>query len=156
VGGGDTWWLSLPTATTLDLAAEINAGRASLDLAGAQLRSASFTVNAGDARVDLSGAAVGQLSMRVNAAAASILLPATQDLTADLSVSAGSLKVCAPSGLGLRVHATTVLASANYGDLVRAGDAWESSRYATANHHADVTIAATVGSVEINPQGGCQ
>jgi hypothetical protein len=156
VGGGDTWWLSLPTATTLDLAAEINAGRASLDLAGAQLRSASFTVNAGDARVDLSGAAVGQLSMRVNAAAASILLPATQDLTADLSVSAGSLKVCAPSGLGLRVHATTVLASANYGDLVRAGDAWESSRYATANHHVDVTIAATVGSVEINPQGGCQ
>ena len=156
VGGGATWWLSLPTATTLDLAAEINAGRASLDLAGAQLRSASFTVNAGDARVDLSGAAVGQLSMRVNAAAASILLPATQDLTADLSVSAGSLKVCAPSGLGLRVHATTVLASANYGDLVRAGDAWESSRYATANHHVDVTIAATVGGVEINPQGGCQ
>ena len=154
--GGDTWRLSLPTATSLDLAAEINAGRARLDLAGAQLRSASFTVNAGDARVDLSGAAVGQLSMRVNAAAASILMPATQDLTADLSVSAGSLKVCAPSGLGLRVHATTVLASANYGDLVRAGDAWESSRYATANHHADVTIAATVGSVEINPQGGCQ
>jgi hypothetical protein len=49
-----------------------------------------------------------------------------------------------------------VLALANYGNLVRAGDAWESSRYATANHHADVTIAATVGSVEINPQGGCQ
>ena len=156
VGGGDTWRLSLPIASSLDLAAEINAGRARLDLAGAQLRHASFTVNAGDARVDLSGASVGQLSMRVNAAAASILLPTTQDLTADLSVSAGSLTVCAPSGLGLRVHATTVLASANYGDLVRAGDAWESPRYATANHHADVTIAATVGSVEINPQGGCQ
>ena len=154
--GGDTWQLSLPTATSLDLAAEINAGRARLDLAGAQLRSASFTVDAGDARVDLSGASVGHLSMDVNAAAASVVLPVSQDLGADLSVSAGSLKVCAPSGLGLRVHATTVLASANYGDLVRAGDAWESSRYATANHHADVTIAATVGSVEINPQGGCQ
>jgi hypothetical protein len=154
--GGDTWRLSLPTATSLDLAAEINAGRARLDLAGAQLANASLTVNAGDARVDLSGASVGHLSMHVNAAAASILLPASQDLGADLSVSAGSLKVCAPSGLGLRVHATTVLASANFGDLVRAGDAWESPGYAMANHHADVTIAAPVGSVEINPQGGCQ
>jgi hypothetical protein len=154
--GGDSWQLVLPVAGTLDLAAEVSAGRGRFDLAGARLGNVRLTVNAGDAHVDLAEATVAHLSMSVNAASASLRLPSTQDFGADLSVNAGSLRVCAASDLGLRIHATTVLSSTNLVGLVRSGDVWESPGFSVANHHADVTITANVGSVDVNPMGGCQ
>jgi hypothetical protein len=36
------------------------------------------------------------------------------------------------------------------------GDTWESPGYSIATHHADVTISVKVGSVDVNPMGGCQ
>jgi hypothetical protein len=154
--GGDAWQLSLPVANRLDLTAEVDAGRGRFDLAGAQLGDVRLAVNAGDARVNLAEATLAHLSMRVNAASASLHLPATSDYSADLSVNAGSLSVCATSDLGLRIHTQTVLASAKLNGLIRDGDAWESPGYATALHHADLAITANVGSVDVNPMGGCQ
>jgi len=154
--GGEVWRVSLPVANLLDLTAQVNAGSGRFDLAGAQLGNVRLVVNAGDARVDLSQATVGHLSMSVNAASASLRLPTAQDFGADVSVAAGSLKICAASDIGLRIHATTVLGSANYAGLVHNGDVWESPGYAIANHHADVTISVKVGSVDVNPMGGCQ
>ena len=153
--GGDVWRLALPAASTLDLTAEVSAGRGRFDLAGAQLGNVRLDVNAAQASVDLGDATIARLSMRVNAASASLRLPA-QDFGADLSVSAGALKVCAPSELGLRIRSTSVLASTHYNGLISNGDVWESPGYSMANHHADVTITANVGSVDINPLGGCQ
>jgi hypothetical protein len=156
VRGGDAWRLSLPVATRLDLTAEISAGRGRFDLAGAQLGDARLAVNAGDARVDLAQATVSHLSVSVNAASASLRLPSSADFSADLAVNAGSLQVCAPSDLGLRIHDTTTLGSANYAGLVRVGDAWESPGYSMALNHADVTVTVNVGSVDVNPLGGCK
>ncbi len=156
VQGGDAWRLSLPVATTLDLAAEVDAGRGRFDLAGAQLGDVRLAVNAGDARVDISQARLAHLSMTVNASAASVRLPAAQDLTADFTVNAGALRICAPSELGLRIHRDGVLSATSFAGLVQTGDTWESQGYSIANHHADVTISANVGSVDVNPVGGCQ
>ena len=156
VRGGDAWQLALPTASTLDLAAEVNAGRGRFDLAGAQLGNVQLAVNAGEMRVDLTGATVAHLSMRVNAAAGWLSLPVAQDTSAAVSVNAGSLEICAPSGVGLRVHQAGVLSSFTVAGLVRLGDSWESPGYSMANHHADVTVTVNVGSVDVNPMGGCQ
>jgi hypothetical protein len=154
--GGDDWRLSLPTAGTLDLDTEIDAGRGQFDLAGARLGSLRLAVNAGEARVDLDQATVAQLSMSVNAASASVRLPATGNLSADFSVNAGSLRICAPSDLGLRIRQDGVLSTTSYPGLVRSGDTWESPGYSIAINHADVTISVNVGSVDVNPMGGCQ
>ncbi len=153
---GDTWRLALPTASPLDLSAEVDAGRGTFDLAGAQLGNVRLAVNAGDARLDLGGATVGHLSMRVNAAAGSVSLPAGQDLVADFAVNAGSLRICAPGDLALRIRGEVVLGAAHYPGLVHGGDTWESPGYATAIHHADLTVTANVASVDLNPEGGCQ
>jgi len=152
---GDTWQVLLPTGPTLDMAAEISAGKASLDLSGAHLGTLRLDVNAGDASLDLDGAAVSHLSVTVNAAKATVQLPATGDFTADLRVNAGSLQVCAPAGLGLRIRGDGSLATTTYNGLVRSGDTWESPSYPATEFHADVTVSANVGSVVINPQGGC-
>jgi len=152
----DVWRLSLPIANRLDLAAVVNAGRGRFDLAGARLGTVDVVVNAGDGQVDLSAATVSRLSLSANAARVSLRLPAGGDLDADLIVNAGSLDVCAPSDLGLRIHQSSVLGSSEYTGLVRHGDVWESPGYQMANHHADVTVSVNVGSVDINPVGGCQ
>ena len=152
---GDAWRLSLPTGTALDVAAVISAGKATLDLTGARLGTLRLDVNAGDASLDLDGATLSRLALTVNAAKATVRLPATGDLTANLGVNAGSLLVCAPADLGLRIQGGSSLATTTYVGLVRSADAWESPAYATAMFHADVTVSANVGSVVVNPEGGC-
>ena len=151
---GEDWRLRLPTGTLLDLRAEISAGEARLDLAGARIGNLDLALNAGKARLDAAGATVSRLDVEVNAGAATVLLPGS-DVTGALAVNAGSLKVCAPAGLGLHVRGEASLGSTTFNGLVRVGDAWESPDYATKPFHADLTVEANVGSVVINPEGGC-
>ena len=106
--------------------------------------------------MDLSTAAVGHLSMTVNAASATLLFPAQGDFSASLSVNAGSLRLCSAGAVGMRIHATATLASTTFTGLVHDGDAWQSPGYATAINHADLAISTTLGSVELNPAGGCE
>ena len=154
--GHDVWRLALPTTNTLDLAAEISAGRGRFDLADARIGTMELVVNAGEAQVDLARATVGDLSVIVRAASVSLDLPVDQDLRADFSVDAGSLHICTAGQLGLRIRHEGVLAATNYTGLVRSGDTWESPGYSMATHHADVTVTANVGSVDVNPIGGCK
>jgi hypothetical protein len=115
-----------------------------------------LVVNAGQARVDLTEATLTRLSTHINAAKVSLLLPAAQDLSADLSVNAGALSICVPSDLGLRIRSDGVLGGTDFAGLVLDGNVWESPGYSMANHHADVSVTVNVGSVDINPLGGCK
>ncbi len=154
--GGDTWLVSLPTAHSLDLDAEVSAGKGRFDLSGAQLGRLDLAVNAGEAHVDLTGATVGRVSLDVNAGAGWLQLPATGDLRGDLSVNAGKLSVCAPDGVGLRVRGDASLGSIDHGGLIRNGGGWESPGYAFAPYHADLAVSANLGTIDINPEGGCK
>jgi len=153
---GVDWQVVLPTTPATDLRAEINAGRGTFDLAGAHLGDLGLVVNAGRLDVDLTGATLATLDLELNAGAASVTLPAGASFTGDLETNAGSLEVCAPDGLGLRVTATNALGSTQANGLIRRGDAWETPDYTTAPFTAELAIDASVGSVIINPQGGCK
>ncbi len=152
----DTWLVSLPTAHSLDLNAEVSAGKGRFDLAGAQLGSFDLAVNAAEAHVDLTGATVGRVSLDVNAGAGWLQLPATGDISGDLSVNAAKLSVCVPDGMALRVRGDASLGSIDHGGLIRNGSAWESPGYATAPFHADLAVSANLGAIDINPEGGCK
>jgi hypothetical protein len=149
------WDVVLPTGSAIDLATAINAGSAQLDLADARLGDASLEANAGALEVDLTGAMLDRLDVAVNAGAATVTLPA-DSFEGDLVVNAGSIDACAPAGLGLRVQATAALGSTELNGLVRRGGAWETPDYATAPSKADLTLDASVGSITINPVGGCK
>lgn len=149
------WSVVLPTGPTLDLRAQVDAGHASLALGQAHLGNLNLAVNAGQLDVDLTGATLNRLDLSVNAGKASVTLP-TASFSGSLDANAGSLAVCAPADLGLRVRATTTLGSSNLNGLVRRGDAWETPSFDTAATKADLSIETSVGSVAINPQGGCK
>jgi hypothetical protein len=154
-GRGSDWRLQLPVDTLLDIDAEMSAGEARLALEGARIGTFRLQLNAGATRLDAAGATVSRLEVEVNAGSVTVLLPATGDMTGALEANAGSIDVCAPAGLGLRVRGESALGTTTFNGLVQVGNAWESSDYASAPFHADLAVSANVGSVVINPEGGC-
>lgn len=152
----DAWRLTLPTSAIEDLTLDVNAGEGRIDLPGAQIGRLQLTTNAGQTTVDLSEASVSSLSGTVNAGQLSVSLPASSDLVGTMKARAGELLLCAPSGLGLRVHHTGALSGISINDEHVSGSDWQSADYESAAHRADLTISVNLGSVEINPTGGCK
>jgi hypothetical protein len=155
-GGAETWDLALPL-TTGDLAATLSAGSARLDLAGARLGGVSLTTNAGSMVVDLGSAAASGLSATVNAGSTKVTFPSA-DLGGSVTVNAGSFEFCVPSGVGLRIESTTVLGSNNFAErgLVQTGSTWTSPSYLLAPIKIDLSATANLGSLELDPEGGCK
>jgi hypothetical protein len=154
--GRDTWRLTLPTSEIEDLSLAVNAGEGRIVLPGAQLGHLDLTTNAAQTTVDLSNTTLTSLSGTVNAGMLSFHLPADIDLDGSMVINAGALQVCTPSGLGLRVHHTGALSGVRVNGLQQSGSDWQSPDYASATHHADLTIEVNLGGVEINPIGGCK
>ncbi len=152
----DAWNLTLPTSAIEDLSFVVNAGVGRIGLAGAQIGSLELTTNAAQTSVDLSEASVGSLSGKVNAGLLAFHLSATTDFVGSMDVNAGALQVCIPGGLGLRVHHSGVLNGITVNGLHQSGADWQNPDYASAAHHADLNIDVNLGSVEINPIGGCK
>ena len=150
--------VSLPKDTQITLTSNLDLGDAHYNLASANLASASFTMNLGSLRVDLTGATVGNLSVSTNLGAAYITLDGSSDLTGDLRTSLGSLDVCAPSGLGVRVTNSDSLSSSDYGSLgmVRSGGSWQTPNYETATHKANLTVNTSLSSLKLHNAGGCK
>lgn len=154
--GSDSVGVSLPTGSAFDLSAEVNVGVGRLDLTGAQLGAVDLRVNVGELEADLTGAQLDRLSVTLNGGEASVRLPATGDFSARFDANAAELEVCAPAGLGLRITQDVVLGTTSLAGLVRNGDAWETPGYSMATSHANVTMSVNVGSVDVNPEGGCK
>jgi hypothetical protein len=156
--GGNHWNVTLPTDPTLTVDVSLNAGSATLDLAGAHVPDVNLTVNAGDIRLNLSRAAqVGRLDASANAGSLKLSLPAAS-LTGSVSANAGSVELCVPAGVGLRFATSNNPLSANNFDqrgLVRSGGTWTSVGYDTAQWTVDLSATANAGAITLNPEGGC-
>ena len=155
-GGRDVWRLTLPTAPIDDLSLVVNAGEGTVDLAGADIGRLDLTTNAGRTTVGLADTAITTLSGTVNAGQLSIDLPAAADVTGSLTVNAGEVELCVPSGVGLRVHQTGVLGATSLNGEHQSGSDWQSPDYASAAHRTDLSVTVNLGSVDINPTGGCK
>ena len=79
-------------------------------------------------------------------------------LQGNLTVNAGSLVICAPEGLGLRLNTGNNPISSNDFDragLVRTDDGWETPGYATAAIRTELDVSANAGSLSLNPSQPC-
>jgi hypothetical protein len=157
-GARERWDITLPTDPTIELDVELNAGSGRLTLPRANLASVDVTVNAGSLRIDLRDvAAASTLDGTVNAGSAVVWLPELP-LEGDLTVNAGSLSICAPGDVGLRLTTgDNPISSNNFDDegLVRSGDAWETPGFATATIRIVLDVQANAGSVSLNPRQTC-
>lgn len=154
----DRWRFALPREPRISLSVAANAGTTELDLTGADLADLGVELNAGSLTVDLADAdAVGGLSVEVNAGSATIWLPDAA-LRADLAVNAGSIAICSPPDVGLRILANdNVAASIDLGDrgLVRVGDAWQTAGFAEAAVRIEIEADVNAGSVSLDADDRC-
>jgi hypothetical protein len=134
-GDRDTWRLTLPATPTLGLDLRLNAGRGTLDLAGARLAVVGLEMNAGSASLDLGNvAAISTIDMRLNAGSLGVTLPSLS-LTDSIQANAGAVKICVPPGAGVRLHTgESIIAGYDYAGhgLVQDGSTWTTPGFDTA------------------------
>jgi hypothetical protein len=157
-GGAQAWQVDLPRATTIVLGATVNAGDATLHPDGADLHSVELTLNAGRTVLDLEAARVDRLSATVNAGELRLSLPSS-GTTGSITANVGSVRLCAPPGVGLRLDASGGFASSNdfaKAGLVEEGGAWVSAGYASAGARVDLRLIGNAASFSLNPGEGCR
>jgi hypothetical protein len=157
-GERDRWFVTLPTGSLLDLELELNAGRMTIDLEDARLAALNLDLNAGEAIIDLRGVAeIEGVAIGINAGELALDLPAIS-MTGSIEANAGSIRLCAPHDVALRLHTgDSVLSSQDFGDagLVQVGDAWETPGYDTAVTRIELRTEANAGSFQLDPEEGC-
>jgi hypothetical protein len=158
LGTRERWEIRLPTAPRLDLDAKVNAGSSTFVLLDAELETVGLELNAGSATIDLGGArAVGAIDIQLNAGSLGLSLPAVPT-TGTIEANAGSVRICAPPGVALRLRTDdSVLASYDYGEhgLVQDGSTWSTPGYDTAPVRIDLTTEGNAGSFSLDPEEGC-
>ena len=157
-GSRERWTVTLPTEPTLALGLTLNAGSGRVELPDVNLTEVDVTVNAGSLSLDLRDAAsLESLDGTVNAGSNVTWLPELP-LTGDLTVNAGSLVICAPDGLGLRLNTGDNPISSNDFDragLIRTDDGWETPGFSSAAVTAELDVTANAGSMSLNPTEPC-
>jgi hypothetical protein len=157
---GSYWDVMLPRSVPTSIELSVNAGSGHVNLAGMAVPAFDLSVNAGDARIDLSGAtAVQRVTASANAGSLVLLLPMpTGTLGGDLSVNAGSAKVCVPQGVAIRFRGGgDALGSTNFAarGLVKVGETWTSPGFEGAGSRIDLSVSANLGSITLDPEDGC-
>ena len=153
---GSDWDVMLPVGRTVSLSVEANAASADLGLADASISRFSGSFNAGSFAVDLSRTRLGDLDIRLNAGSGTVALPSSS-FSGRIDVNAGSLELCAPADVGLRIVTSGALSSTDFAGsgLVLSGTTWESPGFATAATRIELTLNANAATVNLRRDGGC-
>jgi hypothetical protein len=158
LGERDTWRVTVPTTTTVDVAVQLNAGQATIDLAGAAVGTLHLQLNAGAATIDLGSAeAVEGMDIGLNAGSLGLTLPRVST-TGTIHANAGAVRLCAPEGVGLKLQTNeSIVASYDYADqgLVQDGSTWTTPGFDTASVKIQLETEANAGSFALDPEDGC-
>jgi len=158
LGKRDSWGITLPGAPTVDVHLQLNAGSAGVDLGGAALGDLAVTLNAGSATIDLTSIkSITGIDMSLNAGSMGLTLP-NLSMTGSVQANAGSVKLCAPPGAGLRLRTgESIIAGYDYAGhgLVQDGTTWTTPGFDTASVQIDLRTTANAGSFVLDPEGGC-
>jgi hypothetical protein len=156
-GDRQTWRITLPDGPGLDTQLTLNAGSSMVNLAGANLGSFEATLNAGSATVDLGSVhQIRDVKIQLNAGSIGVTLPSLST-TGSIEVNAGSVKVCTPPGVDLRLRTDeSIVASYDFDGqgLTKNGSTWQTPGYDSAAIRIDLHIQANAGSVSLNRSGG--
>jgi hypothetical protein len=137
LGERDTWRVTVPTTTTVDVAVQLNAGQATIDLGSAE--------------------AVEGMDIGLNAGSLGLTLPRVST-TGTIHANAGAVRLCAPEGVGLKLQTNeSIVASYDYADqgLVQDGSTWTTPGFDTASVKIQLETEANAGSFALDPEDGC-
>lgn len=169
--------VQLGTGVPLALNVEYGAGLGQLELGGLTVRSAriatgasktqltisnptvgdcdALELQAGAARVEVRG--LGNLSphqLRVEGGVGDLDLDFSgawrSDMSANVNMGMGKLRLDVPRGVGVRVRKSAMLTSFHGPGMTKQGDTYLTPGYESATRHLNVEINAAFGSVHVN------
>lgn len=131
----------------------VNAGSATVALAGGQLDSVTAELNAGDLRIDGGLASIDELDVQVNAGTARLTVAGAAQ--GSLSTNAGTIELCVPADADLVLYVREQLTFATNLEgrgLTRDGETW---RRAGAGERVEFDVQGNAGTFTLDPEGGC-
>jgi hypothetical protein len=153
----DKWTIRLPTSRVRDLTLKANAAASDLDLADATLGRFVIDVNAGDTRITAGSGGTSGLDLTMNAARLR-LETGRAPMTGSLEVNAGSIDLCVPDDVGLRLDVKeqltfgTNLAAQG---LAHEGTVW--TREAAAGAPTiDLSVQGNAAALTLKGEGACR
>jgi len=159
LGGRRHVAVTLPQDDGTNISTSLNAGDATLDLAGGHWGAIQVEGNAAAFAVDLSDAAADTVEASLNAGSAGIQFSNQTDVgSVRLSANAGEFHVCVPDDVGLQVTIGSDVAVGHNLDeegLTEDGDVWRTADYASADTHIDIVFSGNAAAFTLNPEGGC-
>ena len=154
------WDVVLPEDPSINLSLEVGAGSLRAALGSAHVASVDAAVNGADARLDLGGAiGTRSVSGSVNAGSLRVTLPTPSDgLSGTFAANVGSVSICAPSGVPLRITVDgEALGSVNFGQrgMAQDGSIWTRGAWASSPSRLDLHVSVNLGSITLDPENGC-
>ena len=156
-GRRQSWNVKVPSSAIGGLEIHAAAGSGTADLAGATITSITAGADAFDLTIDAGEARVGRVDVTMNAGRSRITL-GSGPVTGSLSVNAGAIDLCVPTGSPLRIRLTDQLTFAHNLDdrgLVKSGGTWTRSG-TDPESVIDLTVDGAAASFTLDPQGGCR
>jgi hypothetical protein len=152
--------VTIPGDGGTHLSLGINAGEANVDLGGGRWGTVDLEGNAMAMTVDLVGAEAEGLEVSLNAGSATVLLGDGTDIgsVVRLAANAGSIEVCAPDDIGLRITlGDDVTVGHNLDDthLVQDGNVWRTEGYDEADTQVEIEFEGNAASFTLSPEGEC-
>ncbi|HMJ79741.1 MAG TPA: hypothetical protein VK592_01715 [Candidatus Dormibacteraeota bacterium] len=141
----------VPGGTVLGLQVHQGFGDGTVTLSSGTLSRFETKVSFGSGHVDASGANLsGLLDLSFDFGSGDVALP-LGTYSGTVRSSFGSLNMCAPASLGVRISASAGFGSSNFSpDFTEVNGAWQSSDYGTAPNRADLTVSTSFGSFNMS------
>jgi hypothetical protein len=152
--------VTIPGDGGTNLSLGINAGEATLDLAGGRWGQLDLEGNAMAMTVDLSGAEAEAFELTLNAGSADVLLGAGTELGAPVQfgANAGSIEVCVPDDIGVQVtmgENVTTGHNLDEAGLNQSGNVWQTDGYDAADTQVEIEFEGNAASFTLSPEGEC-
>lgn len=151
---GQDWKVVLPRDQVTSVEASVNAGNATLDLAGSHLAGLRLDVNAGNLILLANGATISRLDAKANAGRVALTLAGPVD--GAVGANAGGIDLCVPSDVQLQFRITQEsLSGTNLAErgLSRSGDVWTRSG---SGPLIRLDVSVNLGGFNLDPTGGCR
>jgi hypothetical protein len=159
LGGRRHVAVGLPAEAGITLSTSLNAGEATLALAGGRWGAIEVDGNATSIRIDLSDATADTVEASLNAGSAGIQFSDQSQIgSVRLSANAGDFHICVPDGIALQITMGGDVAVGHNLDqqgLTEDGDVWRTPDYASAETQIDIVFTGNAAAFTLNPDGGC-
>jgi hypothetical protein len=146
------WDLRLNDEVPVEMAIQMGAGSANLELGSLSLTRLEVDAGAGDVTVDLAGAlSLTRLDIDIGAGRVTVDLTGDRqvDLDAKIKGGAGRATVRLPRDVGVRVDVEGGLGKVNAGGLKKDGDAYVNDAYGNSEVTLRVEVEAGLGAIDL-------